>query len=200
MKYIFTLIFLFLSLRADEIQRIEAIVNDITQLKHEYAQCQEKMANKDTQKEFSAQKEKEYKNTIDNLKNQISNYKKELKTKENIINKLSLNNKTKVKTKEKEIKALVSTKCTNNNSFPRLMMKDKYAVEFFEASAFRLNKKSDIYDAIDGDVVATWDNKTSFTSNQKTNKWVKITGYFVNKVWQSAQEELWVQSINVTKH
>ena len=202
MKYILFLTFLFISLNADEIKRIEAIVNEITQLRLEYTQCQDKLISQN-KSDLTSRKEEDYKNIIQDLNNQINIYKKDLKTKENTIKKLSLNSSYKAKTKEKSLKNLDFNKCEVPNSFPKLMMKKEFQkkeqLEFFPASAFRLNKQSAVYDAIDGDVVETWEEHTSFTSNQRTKSWIKITGYFVDKVWQSAQRELWVRSSDATK-
>jgi len=202
MKYILFLVFAFISLNADEIKRIEAIVNDITQLRLEYTQCQEELKSQ-SKSDLTNSKEENYKKIIKDLNNQINIYKKDLKIKENTIKKLSLEESSKVKIKENSLKNLDSNKCETVNSFPKLMMKEKFQkkeqLEFFPASAFRFNKQSAVFDAIDGDVVETWEEHTSFTSNQRTKNWIKITGYFVNKVWQAATRELWVKSSDVTK-
>ena len=202
MKYILFLASLFISLNADEIKRIEAIVNEITQLRLEYTQCQEKLVSQ-SKSDLTSRKEEKYKNTIKDLTNQINIYKKDLKIKENTIEKLSLEKLSKVKIKENSLKNLDFNKCEAANSFPKLMMKEKFQkkeqLEFFPASAFRFNKRSAVYNAINGDVIENWEEHTSFTSNQRTQNWIKITGYFVDKVWQGATRELWVKSSDVTK-
>ena len=48
-------------------------------------------------------------------------------------------------------------------------------------------------------VIYKWENKSSFTSSLMTENWIKITGYFVDKQWKKAAEELWVKKINTIK-
>ncbi len=108
----------------------------------------------------------------------------------------SLNNQIKIlntKLKSKE----------DNNQFPSLIMKKKYkdeqSISYFKASSFRINGEVKIYDHINGSAIAVWSDKTSFTSNQRVGKWIKITGFFVNKLWQPAKQELWVKSCDVLR-
>ncbi len=68
-----------------------------------------------------------------------------------------------------------------------------------KASSYRMKNETAVYDKINGNVVAIWEEKTSFTSNIKQGDWVKITGYFVHKKWQRAKKELWVQSKDTIK-
>ena len=88
-----------------------------------------------------------------------------------------------------------------DNPFPTLVMKKKYqneqGVSYFKASNFYVNKKAKIYDDVDGSTVAIWSDKTLFTSNQRVGMWIKITGIFVNKLWQPANQEQWVKSCDV---
>jgi len=202
MKYVLFLVSLFISLNANEIKRIETIVNEITQLRLEYSQCQEALVSQ-SKSDLKSTKEENYKKIIKDLNKQIERYKKDLKIKDETIKKLSLKELNKAKTKENNLNNMDFNKCKSTNSFPKLMMKEKFQnkepLEFFPASAFRFNKQSAVYDAIDGDIIETWEEHTSFTSNQRTKNWVKITGYFVDKVWQGATQELWVKSSDVTK-
>ena len=69
----------------------------------------------------------------------------------------------------------------------------KKKVTYKKAGTFRLNKKAKIYDKVNGKEVYTWEEKTSFTSNVFKGKWIKITGYFVNKQWQPTVKCLWVK-------
>ena len=70
-------------------------------------------------------------------------------------------------------------------------------MQHFKAKAFRFDVEANVYDSINGDIIDRWDAKTSFTSNQKTDRWVKITGYFVDKKWQKAKKDMWVESDKV---
>lgn len=66
-------------------------------------------------------------------------------------------------------------------------------------SAYRMAKNAPIYSAPGGSVVDTWEERRSFTSGTAGNGWVKITGYFVNRVWQRADQDLWVKESDVIK-
>lgn len=248
-------------LGADEINRMESIVEDISSLRKNYEQCQKELESKNLQniapkievkKEriSTCQKEKlelkNYKQLLkqEQNKNQVLTQKVELATKENsnitkmdkIILELrkELENKNKLlKNKEKEIVSLkndfsknreietVSLKsvknetapkkrvvvkvCKDENSFPKLMMKDSTSnnsvknenIYKIKPTTFRLKENSNIYNSIDGQKVDEWEKNSSFTSNIRSNGWIKITGYFVNRIWQKSSKELWVESKNV---
>ena len=61
-----------------------------------------------------------------------------------------------------------------------------------KASAYRLNKNAFIYNDVNGKKIDEWEKGTSFTSNQRTDKFIKITGYFKNKQWVKAKKSLWI--------
>lgn len=158
-------ILLLSSIYADDLQRVESIVNDITKLKKEYSKLGENYAMCQYDLKDEKEKEKNYKNSIASLKNQMKKLKKELLRKEK----------------------------SNNNPFPNLKMKPEYLLTQTKASSYRVNKDANIYDGIDGKIIDKWDKETSFTSNQRTQNWIKITGFFVKKVWRSASKEMWVR-------
>lgn len=66
-------------------------------------------------------------------------------------------------------------------------------------SAYRMATNAPVYNAPGGSVVDTWEARRSFTSGTVSNGWIKITGYFVNRVWQRADEELWVKESDVIR-
>lgn len=66
-------------------------------------------------------------------------------------------------------------------------------------SAFRMATNAPVYNAPGGSIVDTWEARRSFTSGTVSNGWIKITGYFVNRVWQRADEELWVKESDVIR-
>jgi len=271
MKLLLVILILGLSLNADEMKRIEAIVSDITKLRAEYEGCQteakiysvqlkdERDKNKILIQEMNSfknlyKREIEYKNKILKLENKIKNQEKRLKIKEN-NKKYSIleNNKiTKIKEKkkktlvmkEKTVRNLVLVNCEEPNPFPKLVMKKEFLqedksikidkikeaitpkkvkktvvkkelpeikkivepkreevekLERFKASAFRLNKNAPIYDKVNGKKLYEWEKATSFTSSIKTQNWVKITGYFVDRVWMPSSKELWIKSTDVIK-
>lgn len=168
MRLLFIVIFT-LSLHADEIQRIDSIVEDITKLRMDYKKSQEEL--------------KICKNKIKTLENQLEIANNILKTKD----------KNKVKTKLKEKKCLV----TQENSFPKLKMRTKLI--HTKASAYRLSKNAPIYSGINGEKIDEWEKGTSFTSNQRTGKFIKITGYFIHKKWVKSKKPLWVNADDAYK-
>lgn len=223
MRFIIIYLFIFTSLMGDEMQRIEAIVDDISKLRISYNECQKELKSKITEP-LSCQKEldeatdmrillenekqknavlleelnslKKEDNSIDTLKNQIKEYENTIKSKNKEI-KLLKDKRVVQKCNPK----IITKKLENSNKFPKLVMKKEFqyekvseeTIETFKASAFRLKEDTSIYDSINGKVIEEWEKETSFTSNQKTLNWVKITGYFIDKRWKKAQRELWVQ-------
>lgn len=117
----------------------------------------------------------------------------------------------------------VITVCEDDNPFPQLMMKEKKNIKPLEteaqmvievkktptvtverittekASVYRMNKEAEIYDAPHGKSIDRWEEKTSFTSNVSEGEWIKITGFFVDRKWQKAQEEMWVKAEDTLK-
>lgn len=177
------------------------------------------------QKEDSENQIEILKKTIKSKENEIIYLKKDKdslmsKKEEEIISLKNQINRTK-KPKEISHKSTpvvpVSVSCIEENPFPTLQMKyplvtdeaqevitktplpqkKEYKIETTEPKAYKLGIQSDIYDAIDGEVYDSWEEGTSFTSNVKSDGWIKITGYFVEKKWKKAKEELWILEENV---
>jgi len=173
-------------------------------------------------------REIEYKNKILILENRIKKQDKLLKIKENskkdLIVKVKPITKTKEKIKEtlvikeKTIENIVLVNCEEPNPFPKLVMKKEFLkeatkpkeiikpkktveekLENFKASAFRLNRNAPVYNAVNGKKLDEWSIDTSFTSSVKTQNWVKITGYFVDRVWMRSSKEMWIKLSDVTK-
>ncbi len=207
MKMIFFISLLLTSLLADDFDKINVIVNDIRELRKENEKCQTKLKNiTNKTKNISLNYEKLYneqkhKNII--LKAQLE-YSNDLQTS-------NKNLASKVEELEKLVKKqknLLNIKQnTTNNAFSTLIMKERYQekdlkkekIIKFKAISFYLKKDSNIYDAIDGNKIFNWNEGRSFTSNKKTKKWIKITGYFVNKKWQRAKQNMWIKLQKVSK-
>jgi len=153
MKLLLVVLILSLSLNANEMKRIEAIVSDISKLRAEYEGCQteakiyalqlkdERDRNKILIQEMNSfknlyKREIEYKNKILKLENKIKKQEKLLKVKENSKKDLIIKNKPIVKTKEKKkktlvikekiIENLVLVNCEEPNPFPKLVMKKEF--------------------------------------------------------------------------
>ena len=183
---IFLILLLSLSfVKADEMSRIEAIVADITELRSQYNECKKELKPK----------------TDNTLSRRIKELEKELKYKNNLL-----------KAKDKTIKKLTA----KQDNFPKLMMKDAYQnnkiekklvkevssseiLVRFKATSYHLKYDSIIYNAIDGKMMTKWVATTSFTSSVKTQNWIKVTGYFVNKQWRSAKKDMWIEIKQVEK-
>jgi predicted nucleic acid-binding Zn-ribbon protein len=70
-----------------------------------------------------------------------------------------------------------------------------------KSSAYRMATTSTIYNAPGGSAITTWEERRSFTAGEPTGGWVRITGYFVNRVWQPTAEgeNLWVRESDVMR-
>ncbi len=202
MKILTVLFFIILALHADEIERIDGIVSDISKLRTDYAACQKELAevkqtNSALKTEISSMEELNARNK-EPFEKEIETLKKDVEQSKRLLEK-----------KDKEIKHLnskiVSTQ-TPDNQFPKLVMKDEYNKQddnltYFKAASFRLKGDTYIYDGVNGQKMEIWDKDTSFTSYLKKDGWVKITGYFVDKVWVSAKDkEMWVKESSIKEH
>jgi len=185
------LIFFTIELYASqEIQRIDSIVNDITALRKEY---KEKLLDEKEKNIILSQENKAYKRKILNLENEIKKLKILLKNREN-------KTKNQVIVKEKIKKIVVLPLCKKENSFPKLKLKEDTQIQHFKATAFYFTKTANIYAGVNSmKIIGRWDRGTSFTSNTKTQTRVKITGYFVNRIWTKADKEMWADIANVKK-
>lgn len=207
MKIILLSIVLLSFLHSDEMKRIEAIVQDISKLRSDYEECKKSLkdtpiskfsvpiSNDDGYKNLYLQEKKKsisLTSRNEKLSREIKELKKELNFHQNIVKKKKKSSRKIAK------KPLV---CEDDNKFPKLVMKEKYEdkIQTFKAASFRLLTESIIYDGINGKKVDKWEKYTSFTSNKKTKTWIKITGYFVDKKWRSARQNLWIKSAQVSR-
>ena len=174
MKFLLIFIFVVINcLHANEMQRIESIVKDISELRAKYTA---------SQKELSKEKNKNK-----SLKLKLKKAKTQTKN-ENVLECMP----------EKIIVAKVVIKSIEeDNEFPELQMKSDEKIEIFKASSFRLKNEALIYDAISGNAINKWVAKTSFTSNQQTKRWMKVTGYFIEKVWTKAVIDMWIERADI---
>lgn len=92
--------------------------------------------------------------------------------------------------------------CVDDNPFPVLMKKKTITEPKAPlrdkplTGVFRIKGESSIYNTVDGDVIEIWEDKRSFTSNVSKGDWIKITGFFINKIWTKANNALWVKKEN----
>jgi len=185
MRYIVALLFIsFMELSGDEIQRIDSIVEDISKLRDSYDKSQDEL-----QRCRYSLKDEQEKNVL--LLKEIDGDTKSTPTDVKIYQ----NEIETLKIKIAELQKRLET-----NKFPKLVMKDENSkLITFKAATFKLNKDADIYDSVDGLKIDRWEDKTTFTSNQKKAGYIKITGYFVDRVWQPSDKELWIKESDVIK-
>ena len=175
-------------LLSNEIQRIEAIVEDISNLRVSYEECKKELSSKVRVSKSSDADLKE----INRLKRLL---KAEIEKNDILL--------TKTVCKPK----VIIEKCEDLNVFPNLMMEKNYSkktlekeiIKEFKASSFRLKNKSDIYNSIDGKVIQSWEEGRSFTSNIGSQNWIKITGYFIDRQWIGAKIDLWIKKDKVLR-
>ena len=86
---------------------------------------------------------------------------------------------------------------TQANIFPKLKM--RINIVYTNPGVFRLNKDAPIYNGINGAKIDKWEEGTSFTSNRRSSKFIKITGFFINRQWVKAKKSLWVKVEDVLK-
>lgn len=212
MKVVVACLLLISLLHAGEIQRIESIVDDISKLRVEYEKCK-KSLKKSRQKNIILKAELDYINgTSSNNVQSIAKYKKLLEKRNREIKilkrKLSKFKKNNIKTK-KIIQVCKVKK--DDNPFPKLVPKvgttvvksrkieKKEKTISFKATVFRLKKNTSIYSSPNSKKLYLWDKDRTFTSNIGTKNWIKITGYFINKKWIRAKDELWIKKNDVSK-
>jgi len=195
MKILFS-IFVLVSLlhsNSTEIGIIEEVVDDITQLKNEYRICQDDLKNrfvktnyKELEKYKILLKKEQEKNskmikdmkwfteTIETLENDLNQKKEEL---------------LKIQERKKKEKIVVN----------KVIKKRTESIKFIKPATFRLKSDAFIYDKINGLQIGKWRENRTFTTNIKSENWVKITGYFVGRKWKKAQKDIWIKSTKVFK-
>ena len=79
-------------------------------------------------------------------------------------------------------------------------VKKSSKITITQPRTFRTRSEAPIYDAKDGKIVNRWEKGRSFTSYIESGDWIKITGYFINRKWTKAKEELWIKKCDTMKH
>lgn len=249
-KSIFFLLF-YLSLQANDIERINLLVTEVKHLQSNYTTCQkklfsleDKLKNNATQSIEACTKElsKEHEKFINLQK--LLEQKQENKSLENALvhnlQKKMQRNETLLLQKQKQIKALklelqhtkeklaflkeqnqkllARKKKVSPNKKVFTCKKDTQVIIKKEevqrlaltsdnhiaiqkqtrlisskAKTYRTKKKADIYNAPNGSKISTWEKGRSFTSYISEDKWIKITGFFIDKKWTKAEEEMWIK-------
>ncbi len=223
MKIFLITILLTLFVSADEMQRIDSIVKDISKLREDYARCQMSLKSKEpiqvdiVKYQQNDDEVKKYKRLLRDEKEKNSILKVEINSLHLSLKKIK-NKKIKKSNIDKEVNLIEL--CSNikeieANPFPKLIPKEakvekKIEIKKIEikkeieiktkggAKTYRLNKQSSIYDLPNGKIIDSWESESSFTSSKETASWVKITGYFVDRKWQRSKKDLWVKQSDTT--
>jgi len=116
----------------------------------------------------------------------------------NIFPKLVMKNEIKTQKVETKIQKVEEKVETITQESPEESL-SKEEIVSVEASAYRFKRDAKIYDDINGVEQLSWNEGTSFTSNVRSENWIKITGYFVEKQWLPAVESMWVKNDAVVK-
>ncbi|MBD3823588.1 MAG: hypothetical protein IE916_03670 [Epsilonproteobacteria bacterium] len=215
---------------ADELERVESIVSDITKLRQESEACKKRLNEYETnanpitaceksegelnlcRRTLDDERQKnrillgEIENSgnnsnetskliekINGLESQIKIYENELLLKDMKIENLEKRAAIVQKNLEE-----MEKKLDKSNELPQLAMKEEFQEEpkeiEFEAATFRLLRSSDILDDYKGKIVDRWEEKRTFTASVKKGEMIKIGGYFVDRKWQRAKENLWVKA------
>ena len=171
---------------SSEIGIMEEVVDDITQLKNDYKVCREDLKNRFVKTDYNELKKYQVLLKKEKLKNQkmLEDMKWFTKTIETLENDLNQNKQKLLKIKSLEKK--------------EVRLKPE-TISFVKPATFRLKNTSIIYNKIDGVKIAEWFKNKTFTSNIKSENWVKITGYFVGRKWKKAQKDMWIKSNQVFK-
>jgi len=187
----------FLYASSSEIGIMEAVVDDISKLKKDYKECQQDLNNrfvKTDYKELEKYKlllKKEKEKNVKMLKD-MEWYAQIIETLETSLNQKKQEiEKLKSYKKEKEVIKIVKSK--------KLTKKAPQKVKHIKPSNFRLKQDSFIYNKPNGKKMFKWLKNRTFTTNIRTDDWVKITGYFVNRRWTKAQEDMWIEADRVLK-
>jgi len=181
---------------SDDIQRLETIVKEITQLRSDYEACEIALQSKKITIIPSLDEERE------KLEKKLQKQEKLLLTQDKKIAYLE-----KLLQKPKNKTVVVAQVCEEENPFQKLMMKESpkdslkapLKVRAMAPTTFHLKVDAMIYDAPDGAKIESWEKETSFTSNKRAKNWIKITGYFIDKKWISSKTNMWIKEEQVLK-
>ncbi len=95
--------------------------------------------------------------------------------------------------KQKEAKAHIKQKTPMK---PKVSVKTKPKKKSSQIGTYRLLRDAYVYNEADGEILYTWEKGRSFTSSKHTDRMIKVTGYFVNRIWRKAEKDMWVKSEN----
>ncbi len=159
MKILFILSMVYLSLSANDVQRLYEIVSDVNNVQTDNTELLE-------------QKVKRLEKKVKELTLALKQKEAQSHVKQNIPKEPQVARKT---------KAVLKTKPKKKSS---------------QVGTYRLLRDAYVYNEEDGEILYTWEKGRSFTSSKHTDRMIKVTGYFVNRIWRKAEKNMWVKSEN----
>lgn len=185
-------------------------IEELEELKVSYNKCQKELSVRNIMQMFEEKEcgskiikklQKENALLKKDAKKKLEAY-RSLLHKERILNarlKKELNKPIKKENIDNDIKKVLKTKDFEINNLKNKTSKSEEKIVKIKASTYHFIKTSKIYESINGKVIYTWKNGTPFTSDTKTQNWIKVGGYFVNEKWKKAEKSLWIKLINTKK-
>ena len=101
--------------------------------------------------------------------------------------------------------------CVDDNPFPKLLKKETKSHNKIKpektqvlkkkqkSGVYRVRGESAIYDEPNGQTIEIWEDTRSFTSNIAKDKWIKVTGFFVDRKWRKAKIDMWIKKENTSE-
>jgi small-conductance mechanosensitive channel len=203
---------------------IEQLIKDITDLRYNYEICKGKLE----KYKLSAMHEGDedgaiyaqniqLKNEVQRLKNENNNHRDLVKKYDSLTNQniklkdqiqdllqISQTLRQELKNRNNIISSQTQAMKESKQSTPKIVkrtpkIEPTHAITYFDARPFRITKDADILDRPNGNVIERWSAMTSFTSNQKSQGYVKITGYFIDGKWLPSSQDMWVKESSTKK-
>jgi len=210
MKILFLIVSLLSLLYSDEIERIELIVKDISELRGKYEKCNDELKERATECEECKEMVEKYKKLYNNEKHKhrlleakvdskadkqksnkyllqrISKLEKSLKNREKLLKSKeniikNLMKKSAVTTKITSVTPLLKQNCEQTDGFPKLIMKKEYQIESLDESSIIKFKAAPFRLKTESII---YDN----VNGSKIDQWERGTSFTSNKKTRS-----WIQ-------
>jgi len=185
------------------IDRIEAIINDVSSMREELNSCVNALESSQKKRELASNNLLLCTRSSAQMKRELGDLTKAYKALELKYRALKQRVNTKKRIQPLQLDCAKQRKSVvvipkDDNPFPTLQ-KGKHSSAFalihFKPTVFRTNKACKVYDTPNGNVVAFWEKGRSFTALSRTQTFIKVSGYFIDKQWRSAKDEsLWIKA------
>jgi len=181
-----------------EIEIVEEAVDNITKLKNDYKICQEDLKNRFVKTDYKELEK--YKILLKKEKAKNVKMLKDMEWFTQTIEKLE-NDLNKNKKELADIKAYKNIKTSKLKQIAAKSIIQHIVLT--KPATFHLISDANIYkklhNKINGVKIYRWTKNRTFTSNIRSENWIKITGYFVGRKWKKAKNSIWIQASKVVK-